>query len=146
MNPFDTVSDTQCHRKMSLAVVCCSMVPMVRFVRFINLCLLILGFSGFSVAAESSVTISSLQTVRIGDSSTVPTEMVVAPKLIHYSQPAYTEEALRNRIDGSVTIEAKFYTSGRFEVLRMLKGLGFGLDESALEAIRQWSFAPATRN
>jgi TonB family protein len=114
---------------------------------FMGVCLLLLVSRGLSIAASSTEIASvNVQTVRIGDTRTVPAEMVIAPRLIRYRDPVYTDEALMNGVRGSVTFEARFDTEGKFEVLRMLDGLGFGLDERALEAIRQWRFAPATRN
>ena len=46
----------------------------------------------------------------------------------------------------SVTIEALFDIAGNFKVLRVVSGLGFGLDETALDAVQRWRFAPATLN
>ena len=63
-----------------------------------------------------------------------------------YTYPSYTDEARDLGIEGTVTVEAEFDTQGNFEVLRIVKGLGFGLDERALEALAGWRFVPAQRN
>jgi protein TonB len=58
----------------------------------------------------------------------------------------YTSEARAQRIEGIVTVEAAFDIDGNFTVLRVVNGLGYGLDESALASLRTWRFAPADRN
>jgi TonB family protein len=60
--------------------------------------------------------------------------------------PVYTEEARRLRIEGDVALEVKFSASGMIQVIRVLHGLGHGLDESAVIAARQIRFKPATEN
>ena len=67
---------------------------------------------------------------------------VTAPALTSETTPAYSEEALNARVEGVVGIEAVVHTNGSLEVLRVVRSLGFGLDERALEAVRQWKFQP----
>ena len=50
--------------------------------------------------------------------------------------------ALKARSVSKVQVEA----DGNFKVLQIVKGLGYGLDESALAALQQWRFAPALIN
>jgi len=52
------------------------------------------------------------------------------------------------KLDGwnAVTIQTEFDIEGRFKVLRIVKSLGHGLDESALAALKDWRFTPAYRS
>lgn len=60
--------------------------------------------------------------------------------------PRYPEEALRRRVQGDVLVDVEFRYSGAVEVLGVRRGLGHGLNESAIEAARGISFAPARRD
>jgi TonB family protein len=71
--------------------------------------------------------------------ATTPVEIVSKPK------PAYTADARKQHIEGDVLLEVNFAASGRVEVLRVIRGLGYGLDETAQQAARRISFKPATR-
>ncbi len=71
---------------------------------------------------------------------------VLAPEKIHAPPPAYTEIARKARITGVVIVQAIVDKEGNVTNVKLLKGLGFGLDESAMEAIKQWKFKPATLN
>ena len=82
-----------------------------------------------------ALTIFSIQGVRIGDVPTIPNGILNPPQPISSPPPAYTDKARQLGVEGVVTIEAAFDLDGRFDVLRVVKGLGFGLDESALAAL-----------
>ncbi|MBX6360259.1 energy transducer TonB [Pseudacidobacterium ailaaui] len=60
--------------------------------------------------------------------------------------PQYTPEARQLRIQGDVTLEVRFTASGRVEVLRVVSGLGHGLDQQAILAAEKIRFKPATKN
>lgn len=70
----------------------------------------------------------------------VPAEILSKPT------PSYTEEARRLRIEGEVLLEVSFQSSGAIRVLRVVQGLGHGLDESAVRAAEQIRFKPALRD
>lgn len=70
-------------------------------------------------------------------SSSTPVEIQFKPR------PAYTAEAQRLRIEGEVEIEVVFEASGKLQILRVVRGLGHGLDDSAIEAARRIRFRPA---
>jgi TonB family protein len=57
--------------------------------------------------------------------------------------PAYTDEARKLRIEGEVLVEVIFRASGQVQAVRVVKGLGHGLDEAALHAAEQIRFKPA---
>jgi TonB family protein len=71
---------------------------------------------------------------------------MVAPTVITSTLPSYTDEALMKGIDGVVTLQARVNSRGEINVLRVTNGLGYGLDESAASAVRNWVFSPALRN
>jgi protein TonB len=60
-------------------------------------------------------------------------------------RPSYTDEARRARVQGRVRIELAVDDQGQVSDARVLDGLGYGLDEAALEAARRLRFAPALR-
>jgi TonB family protein len=57
--------------------------------------------------------------------------------------PVYTEEARRLRIEGEILVEVVFQATGQVKTVRIVKGLGHGLDEAALRAAEQIRFKPA---
>jgi protein TonB len=72
---------------------------------------------------------------------------VVGPRLIREVKPAYTAEAMRARIQGTVILEAVVLTDGAVGQVRIVRSLDgtFGLDNEALSAVKEWRFAPGTR-
>ena len=70
---------------------------------------------------------------------TTPVEILFKPK------PAYTQEARALKLEGQVSLQVVFLSDGSVQVLRVLHGLGHGLDEAARVAAEQVRFRPATR-
>src|SRR6266853_1524659 len=66
-----------------------------------------------------------------------PVEIVFKPT------PEYTDEARSARIEGTVTLELEFTAAGDVRVLRVVRGLGHGLDEAAERAALRIRFKPA---
>lgn len=69
---------------------------------------------------------------------------VLAPQLIRRVEPDYPPEAKAYRVSGVVIVEATIDETGAVRRTRVVKGLPFGLSESATQAVRQWRFKPAT--
>lgn len=67
-------------------------------------------------------------------------------RIVAKPRPEYTAEARDRRIEGEVQLEVLFAASGEIEVLSIVRGLGYGLDENAIEAARAIQFEPALRN
>jgi TonB family protein len=65
------------------------------------------------------------------------------PVITFKPRPEWTEEARRNRIQGVVILSATFGADGRVKHVRVLRGLGYGLDEKAIEAALKIRFIPA---
>jgi TonB family protein len=70
----------------------------------------------------------------------------ISAEILDKPRPSYSDEARRLNIEGEVLLEVVFEASGETEVLRVLRGLGHGLDESAIAAARQIHFRPAQRD
>ena len=67
-----------------------------------------------------------------------------ALEILQKPVPVYTSEALLHRVEGAVLLEALFNASGQVRVLRVTRGLGYGLDEKAIQAATNIRFRPAT--
>ncbi len=72
-------------------------------------------------------------------------EPVTKPKHRTTVKPVYTLQARQAEIEGVVRVEVTVDEGGRVIAARVLSGLGYGLDESALEAAKEWVFQPASR-
>ncbi len=84
---------------------------------------------------------AQIRTKRTDDAAKmVPAEVISKPT------PAYTPEARNLRIEGEVVLEVVFEASGRLRIVRVVQGLGHGLDESAVHAAEQIRFKPAKRD
>jgi len=68
-----------------------------------------------------------------------------APKAIHKIAPAYTDEAVAARLEGSVILRFTILTNGMPDDIHVARSLGDGLDEKAIECLEQWRFQPAMR-
>ncbi len=68
---------------------------------------------------------------------------VTAPVPIRQPAPPYTDEARKARVAGVVTVQCLVRKDGSVGELKVVRGLGYGLDESALNTIaNQWRFSP----
>lgn len=67
------------------------------------------------------------------------------PRLLREVKPSYTEEARRAGVNGEVVLEIVVRRDGSVGDVRVLQRLGSGLDERAIDAVRQWRFDPARR-
>jgi len=64
------------------------------------------------------------------------------PQPIKTVQPIYTHDALEKRVEGEVILEVIILAEGKIGPVRVLRGLGAGLNEKAIECVRQWRFLP----
>jgi len=71
---------------------------------------------------------------------------VLSPVILRRVQPHYTGEAMRAKVQGTVTLEAVVKADGTVGSVRVIKSLDkvFGLDEEAIKAAKQWLFKPGT--
>jgi TonB family protein len=70
----------------------------------------------------------------------------VPPVVLSEPHPEYTPEAAQLRIQGEVTLQVRFLATGQVEVLRVVNGLGHGLDEQAKHVAEQIRFKPAQQD
>jgi TonB family protein len=68
---------------------------------------------------------------------------VSAPVVIHSVQPEFTDDARRANYQGSVSIKLIVDSQGNPQDVRLASHLGMGLEEKAIEAVRQYKFKPA---
>jgi TonB family protein len=71
---------------------------------------------------------------------------VFPAEILSKPTPVYTQEARSLRIEGEVLLEVVLEASGSLRVVRVVRGLGHGLDDNAVKAAEQIRFRPATRN
>lgn len=67
-------------------------------------------------------------------------------QVISHPTPEYTPEAKQLKIQGDVVLEVRFSADGRVHVIRVVRGLGHGLDEQAIRVAEATHFKPATRD
>ena len=70
----------------------------------------------------------------------------VPPVVISEPKAQYTSEAQQQHVEGEVTLQVRFLASGQVEVLRVVNGLGHGLDEQARRVAENIHFKPAQKN
>lgn len=61
-------------------------------------------------------------------------------------EPEYSEEARQAKYQGSVTLKAVVNEKGETTAVRVVKKLGLGLDEKAIEAVQKWRFNPGMKD
>ena len=71
---------------------------------------------------------------------------VSAPHLIYGPEPEFSEEARKAKYQGMVVLQVVVGSDGKTRDIRVAQSLGMGLDEKAIEAIRQWKFEPSHKN
>jgi len=95
------------------------------------------GFGDGDIAAPPTVQSHAAESAA---AKIVPAEILSKPT------PTYTDEARAKRIEGEVLLEVVFEASGKLRVLKIVRGLGHGLDDSAVRAAEQIRFKPALKD
>jgi len=90
--------------------------------------------------SESSLEIDTNENIYKGRDVDVKARLLTMP------EPAYTEKARHNKVEGTVIIKAVFSKTGRVENIQVVGSLPYGLTEQAIKAARQIRFVPATKN
>jgi TonB family protein len=93
------------------------------------------GFASADVPAPPTVHSRPAETAKV-----LPAEILFKPT------PVYTQEARNLRIEGEVLLEVVLEASGKLRVLRVVHGLGHGLDDNAVKAAEQIHFKPAVKD
>ncbi len=71
---------------------------------------------------------------------------ISAPSVLFKVDPEYSEEARKAKYSGTVLISLVVDVSGRAQNMRVVRSLGLGLDEKAMEAVAKWKFKPGMKN
>ncbi len=74
------------------------------------------------------------------------TTNVIPAEIISKPTPVYTEEARQKKIEGEVLLEVVLEATGKIHVVRVVRGLGHGLDDAAVRAAEQIRFKPAMKD
>ncbi|MBZ5721603.1 MAG: energy transducer TonB [Acidobacteriia bacterium] len=102
------------------------------------------GSGGVQTAgfAAQEVAQGGMKTQKLPDSGppTNPVEITYKPN------PVYTDEARNLKLEGEVLLEVMFGANGQLHVNRVVRGMGHGLDEAAINAAGKMRFKPALRN
>jgi periplasmic protein TonB len=78
-----------------------------------------------------------------GEGDGGPYANVISPVICLYCpQPGYTEEARKAKLQGKLLLQVLVGADGRAARIRILQGLGMGLDELTVETVRGWRFSP----
>lgn len=113
------------------------------------------GRLGFALAVTVLMSMSFIapvnaHTARVTDKT--PTGVykiggdVLPPQVLNKVEPQYTKAAKNKKIQGTTVLFVVINTDGQAQDIRVTKSLDAGLDQKAIEAVRQWSFEPATKD
>lgn len=101
---------------------------------------------GRAVASETPLAISAMD-IAVAETVNIPMagkDGYTNPQCIHCPDPEYSEEGYSERIQGELIMDVVIGVDGRVHNIRVIKGLGHGLDEEAIHAARDvWRFKPA---
>lgn len=75
-----------------------------------------------------------------------PAIQIMPAEILSKPAPLYTREARNLRIEGEVLLEVVLHASGDLQVLRLVRGLGHGLDDNAVKAAEKIRFKPAMKD
>ena len=86
-----------------------------------------------------------LQAPAAGPEANACGEPDVKAKPLSTVQPAYTDEPIAARIQAKERVSITIDPSGAVVDAKVVEGLGYGLDQKAIDALRAWTFSPSTR-
>ena len=71
---------------------------------------------------------------------------VSQPSVIFKVDPEYSEEARKAKYSGTVLLQLVVDVDGKAKNIKVMKGVGLGLDEKAIEAVQKWKFSPGKKD
>lgn len=90
---------------------------------------------------------SGLKAMQFEDKVYSVNDSIKPPQVIQQPKPPYTQEARDARVGGIVLVSAVIQKDGSVGQIRVIKGLGYGLDENVVDTLsKQWKFIPGTLN
>jgi TonB family protein len=60
--------------------------------------------------------------------------------------PSFTEQARKKKLQGVVVLQIVVTREGKVDDVKVVRGLDPGLDQSAVDTVRQWRFNPGTKD
>jgi len=81
-----------------------------------------------------------------GISQGPPERNVTPPRAIFQPNPEYSEQARKKKIHGVVVLSLTVTVDGTVRDIKVVNGLGYGLDEKAVQAVSRWKFNPALKD
>jgi TonB family protein len=82
--------------------------------------------------------LASANALRVGNG-------VTPPKIESTVEPQYTQAARQAGLSGKVVIQVVVKKDGTVDVVRVVQGIGLGLTDSAIDALKQWKFTPGQK-
>ncbi len=71
---------------------------------------------------------------------------VSPPRVLFKVEPEYSEEARKAKYQGTVMLQVEVWEDGIAHNIRIVRSLGLGLDEKAVDAVRRWRFSPGKKD
>ena len=71
---------------------------------------------------------------------------VTSPRLLSKVEPEYSDEARDKNVEGTVGLAIEVWEDGRANNIRVVRSVGFGLDEKAIESVKKWRFIPGLKD
>ena len=112
------------------------------------------GTPGTQGRPQNNVTAQAVRSTSFGDATLAPpppkkiesvADNQTPLQILFKPKPTYTPEARDLRLEGEVSLQVVFQADGTIHVVRVVRGLGHGLDEAAVQAATRVRFKPATR-
>jgi protein TonB len=75
-----------------------------------------------------------------------PVPVNTPARVIRKVEPVYSEEGRKKQIEGAVVLRVTVATDGRAIDIQVMKPLGAGLDQNAIDAVQKWLFKPGTKD
>lgn len=75
-----------------------------------------------------------------------PERNITLPRATYSPSPEYSEQARKQKITGTVLLSLTVGLDGSAHDIKVEKGIGYGLDEKATEAVSRWKFEPALKD
>lgn len=72
--------------------------------------------------------------------------VVLPPRATYTPEPEFSEQARHAKYQGTVVLNIVIDKAGKISRIKLERPLGMGLDENAMEGVKQWRFTPATHN
>ncbi len=117
------------------------------------------GFGSGTAVGNSSTVLNTRGTVRegaFGDADVVasqpkpktatPVVNTLPVEITYKPRPVYTDEGRQLKIEGEVLLQVVFTADGQIRIVKVVRGLGHGLDESAVHAAEKIQFKPALKD